>query len=275
MGAGVLTVVNFIGLYLVKACCILLASPWIGAGCMAVFGTARAVPVVFPPAYNWLRHRPFSSETAATVNEWLGSRYRVLLWCRAAGLLAFAGVAIAYGVGGLWPVDARTLARVIFAASVVPPIWRRTIITVRVDGESMMPTFVHGDHLLALRLPCRPRCGPFRSLVCRLLVRPGAVVLARPPARLHRLVVKRVDKVGNTIGRASSPSLAGRLVWLKGDGARPGRRSGGLDAVAWLCSRALSNHLHRRPRTRSFASSLTLEWRSGGGSDPEAGRPGV
>ena len=69
------------------------------------------------------------------------------------------------------------------SGSGVAPLPRRWLIwwvLVHVTGPSMAPTVKHGDRLLVRRLR------PGRR------VRPGAVVLARFPARPELLVVKRV-----------------------------------------------------------------------------------
>jgi nickel-type superoxide dismutase maturation protease len=63
----------------------------------------------------------------------------------------------------------------------------------RITGPSMSPAVRHGDRLLVRRLPAGARPAP------------GAVVLARFPARPELLVVKRVRRV-----------LPGG-VWVEGD----------------------------------------------------------
>ena len=78
------------------------------------------------------------------------------------------------------------------SADAVPPLSTGWVLA-RISGPSMSPTVRHGDRLLVRRL--RPGARP----------EPGAVVLARFPARPDLLVVKRV--------RRSVPGG----VWVEGD----------------------------------------------------------
>jgi nickel-type superoxide dismutase maturation protease len=63
---------------------------------------------------------------------------------------------------------------------------RRALLVVRVSGPSMLPTFEHGDAVLAVRRGLRKRLRPGDIVVCRL---PPA---ARGP---DSLVIKRVRDV--------------------------------------------------------------------------------
>jgi nickel-type superoxide dismutase maturation protease len=65
------------------------------------------------------------------------------------------------------------------SADALPPLPTGWVVA-RITGPSMSPTVRHGDRLLVRRLPPGARPGP------------GAVVLARFPARPELLVVKRV-----------------------------------------------------------------------------------
>lgn len=118
-----------------------------------------------------------------------------------------------------WPKPVRWLLLGCAAA-----VAGQVFVIARVQGESMRPTLRTGDYLLGLRVPHRGRWAS-RWLRNRL-VRRGTIVLARPPAHLSRLNVKRVDAVAGDVrqwgwGEAlTAPQpIPDEHVFLVGDGA--------------------------------------------------------
>jgi hypothetical protein len=100
LGAGFITVVPFIGYYLLLGRCALAANPVWGAAIMSFFGATRALPLLIAPLIARVQGRPYTFDRAVTLNGWLGRTNRRLKWLRAAALLATAGVLI---TGGLRP----------------------------------------------------------------------------------------------------------------------------------------------------------------------------
>ena len=90
LGAGFLTVINFVGYYLIVGLCVLIASPQLGAVVFATYAMARAAPVLVAPFIWWLRGQAYTVESAATVNQrWLSNSDGVA-WLRASVLVATA-----------------------------------------------------------------------------------------------------------------------------------------------------------------------------------------
>lgn len=69
----------------------------------------------------------------------------------------------------------------------------RMLFAARVAGESMLPTLREGDYLLGVRIP--QNRSPLARLLRWILLSRQAIVLARPPAHLGRLEVKRITAV--------------------------------------------------------------------------------
>jgi phage repressor protein C with HTH and peptisase S24 domain len=100
---------------------------------------------------------------------------------------------------------------------------RRALVVVRISGPSMLPTFKHGDAVLAVK----------RGLSKRL--RPGDIVVCRLPPGVRgpdSLVIKRIRE------------LDGDAVFLVGDGPRSyDSRQFGPIAAAYVVGRVVA-HLH-------------------------------
>jgi len=102
---------------------------------------------------------------------------------------------------------------------------KKIFISASVYGRSMAPTLYPGEYILGVRVP--QRCGLLWQLIRSLFIKRGAIVLARPPAHLGRLEVKRVDGVAGDLrswGWGASVTGPHRIpndhVFLIGDGAR-------------------------------------------------------
>lgn len=95
LGAGFLTLIPFIGYYLLVALCVVAADPVRGGVLMGLFGAARAVPVLAVPLVSWARRQPQHAQRAAAANDWLAGVDRRLAGVRALTLLAVAGSAVA------------------------------------------------------------------------------------------------------------------------------------------------------------------------------------
>lgn len=117
---------------------------------------------------------------------------------RTASLLAVAGLPLAVGISGAEYVtptaayDRRVRTRVwtigsLVAIAALGLVARRILVVVRVEGSSMLPTYVDGDRLLALRPPVGRR------------VRIGDVVVVVAPAPIGatetETLVKRVSRL--------------------------------------------------------------------------------
>lgn len=100
---------------------------------------------------------------------------------------------------------------------------RRTLVVVRVNGPSMLPTFQPGDAVLAVRRGLSNRLRPGDIVVCRL-----------PPTILgpDSLVIKRIRHIGN------------EGVFLIGDGPQSyDSRQFGPIAAGCVVGRVIA-HLH-------------------------------
>lgn len=94
VGAGLFTVIPFIGFHLLLIICFVNADPMQGALSMAVFGAARAAPALFTPLFLALRHRTYTSLMAIEANQFFDKMDRNLAWVRAATLLGIASSVI-------------------------------------------------------------------------------------------------------------------------------------------------------------------------------------
>ncbi len=101
LGTGLLTVVNFVGLYLLIGLSILSASPWLGAFLLATYGLSRVSLVLLAPMVAWLHGRAYTFETACSVNERWPIRGRKAAWIRVGSLVAVSGALLARGVVGV------------------------------------------------------------------------------------------------------------------------------------------------------------------------------
>lgn len=99
LGAGFFTFITSIGYYLLLAICVVAADPVRGSMLMAMYGAARAAPVILTPLALWLGGQTYTFETAVQANEWFACINRRLVWLQAAVLFAVAGSAIAVGLG--------------------------------------------------------------------------------------------------------------------------------------------------------------------------------
>lgn len=90
LGAGLFTVVNFIGFYLLLAVCVLSADPLTGSATMALYGAARAIPIPLVPLIFWARGGRYSPEATTAVARWLRAWEAPLSPLRTATLMAIA-----------------------------------------------------------------------------------------------------------------------------------------------------------------------------------------
>jgi hypothetical protein len=99
LGAGFLTVIPFIGYYLMLLSCIMIADPLHGSIVMGFFGAARAVPVILTPLFWWTFRYPPSLNMTAEANQWFTEVITRLGWLRVPVLFAVAGSALVAVLG--------------------------------------------------------------------------------------------------------------------------------------------------------------------------------
>ena len=160
-------------------------------------------------------------------------------------------------------------------AGVAGGLARRVLFVVRIDGESMEPTFRPDDVVLALRSRASP------------VIRRGDVVVCRLPAELQGptgYLVKRVTAVaGDPVPRSEPVEpggprlLAAGRIYLQGDGARSydsttfgdlpvdavhGRVIARLTGSARPAAKAIDRPIHRSVRTTRAMQYLALACRT-------------
>ena len=94
LGTGLFTVVTFIGYHLLLVNCFITASPVEGVVLMAVFGLARALPVLLVPASYWIVFGTYDFTMAREASSRLALIDQKLHSLRSLVLFAVAGSAI-------------------------------------------------------------------------------------------------------------------------------------------------------------------------------------
>lgn len=95
LGAGLFTKIPFMGYHLLLASCVATADPWQGGALMALFGAARAAPVVAVPLAAWTRSDVPTPAAAHAANRWFAQVDRRMAGLRGSLLLALAGALFA------------------------------------------------------------------------------------------------------------------------------------------------------------------------------------